>query len=128
MKKISHLSLFAVLALFVFAGFRYSNPMGYTDISDSLNSSGQPVPSATESTDGVQNVENHLQPVNDPNAVYPVEVDPKTVPSTTVDDGVVHEVGSHTPPGGEQKLDELKSKELPYDPNDSSVVRVAPSK
>lgn len=128
MKNISHLSIFGILALFILAAFGYSNSSVSAELSDSLKSSPVPLGSPTETTDGQQNVHSHLPPVDDPNTAYPVEVDPKTVRPTTVDDGVVHEVGSHTPPGGEQKLDELKSKELPYDPNDSSVVRVAPSK
>lgn len=128
MKRIGLLSIFAVLVLFVFAAFRYSIPMDYAEISDSLKSSPVPLGSPTETTDEQQKVHSHLPPVDDPNTSYPVEVDPKTVPSNIVNDGEVHEVGSHTPPEGEQKLEELKSKELPYDPNDSSVVRVAPSK
>jgi len=56
---------------------------------------------------------------------YPTVVNPNDIPSNTVQDTETREAGKHIPPGGEEQLEQLKSKELPVT-NDSTVIRVKP--
>ena len=121
-------SIFAfILGFVVFARMSFYDSSGVQFSGDSLKSGTPQISTGTDNSVDAKTID-QSNPSTDPDAVYPVVVNPKDLPVDLNQNTEVHEVGKHTPPGGEKMLEELKSKDLPYDPSDSSVIRVEQNK
>lgn len=108
-----------------FMGHIFEIPENSVFVSDSLKSYP---PGAPGQNITVPEIPSDVIPPTAPDslAVYPKEVNPQDIPSNTTQNTETREAPKHIPPGGEEQLEQLKSKELPVT-NDSSVIRAKPS-
>jgi hypothetical protein len=108
-----------------FMGHNFEIPQNSVFVLDSLRSYP---PSAPGQNNTVPEIPSAVLPPTAPDslAVYPKDVNPQDIPSNTTQNTETREAPKHIPPGGEEQLEQLKSKELPVT-DDSSVTRVKPA-